>query len=227
MRWSILSLLTLVAPALAQVKGPTEVDIPVGRLKEIPLVVEGDESEYKALGKDIDVLREYDPDPKKIKLRAIGYAQGTAYIVIASVKDGKLQPIHTITVNIGGGGPIPPVPPQPNDPLVAKLQAAFDKDAGSKDDKAKWKNALRGFYQAMTDHVRDKGVATIGDLLADYRAAIPALLPDGSVMELRKVCGLEVASLAGDDATKAINSELRQSFVTLFDRLAKALDQVK
>jgi hypothetical protein len=193
----------LVSPSFGQVKGPTEVDIVVGRLKQIPLTIEGDESDYKVLGKDVDALREYDPDPKKLKLRVIGYAPGIAYVVIASAKDGKLQPIHTITVTIGGPAPpnppgptppTPPVPPGPVDPFVAKLQAAFDKDTSDAAKKAEWKTALRGFYAAMADHVKDKGVTTIGDLLGDYRAAMPTLLPEGSIVELRRVCGLEVAT---------------------------------
>lgn len=116
MRASILSLLLLALPAAAQVKGPTEVSVAVGRLAAVPLTVDGDESDYQILGTEVDAFREYTPDPKQIRLRVIGYTPGTAFVVVASQKGGKLQPLHTVKVTVTGVVPPPPAPPGPTPP---------------------------------------------------------------------------------------------------------------
>lgn len=107
----------LAVPAAAQVKGPQDVTVPVGRLASVPLTVEGDESDYQVLGSDVDAFREYTPDPKQLRLRLIGYAPGTAYVVVASTKGGRLQPLYKVTVTVTGVGPVPPVPPVPPGPV--------------------------------------------------------------------------------------------------------------
>jgi hypothetical protein len=110
---AVFGLLLLAPAAAAQVKGPADVTVAVGRLAAVPLTVEGDESDYKVLGTDVDAFREYSPDPKQLRLRLIGYAPGTAYVVVACVKGGKLQPLHTVTVTVTGVGPQPPPGPTP------------------------------------------------------------------------------------------------------------------
>ena len=108
------ALFVLAAAACAQVKGPTEITVPVGRLAAIPLTIEGDEADYAILGSELDGLREYDPDPKKLRLRVIGYSPGTAFVVVTSAKGGKLQPLFVVKVTVQGQGPQPqPVPPGP------------------------------------------------------------------------------------------------------------------
>lgn len=119
-------------PVAAQVRGPSEITVPVGRLASVPLTIDADEADYTILG-DIDGFREYDPDPKKLKLRVIGYTNGTAYVVVSSQKGGKLQPLLTVVVKVGAGppippGPLPPDPPVPGDPLAVALKAAAVKD---------------------------------------------------------------------------------------------------
>jgi hypothetical protein len=119
--------------------------------------------------------------------------------------------------------PTPPIPPGPVDPLTQRLQAALAGDPGTVADKAKYAAALSGFYAAMAKHVGEGSVATVGDLLSDYRAAIPSILPDGAIPATRKAAGAEVAVLAGDDTEKSIDPALRAKFVDLFNKLAAAL----
>lgn len=123
--------------------------------------------------------------------------------------------------------PKPPVPPPPDDPLLAKLKLAFAGDPGAPADKLKWAQALSGFYTAMAKHVGNNQVATIGDLLSDYRNAIPAVLPGDAIPQTRKVAGLEVASLAGDDPERKIDLELKAKLVDLFTKLAVACGALK
>jgi hypothetical protein len=117
--------LALAVPAAAQVRGPTEVTVPVGRLASVPLTVDADEADYLILGADCDGLREYDPDPKKMRLRVIGYTPGVAFVVVTSQKGGKLQPPAVVKVTFQGPGPAPPVPPVPPDPKPPARDAAW------------------------------------------------------------------------------------------------------
>src|SRR4051812_13038569 len=111
MRATLLSVLVLaaaVAPAAqAQVKGPSDITVAVGRLASVPLTVDGDESDYAVLGADVDAFREFTTDPKQIRLRVIGYAPGVAYVVVASQKGGKLQPVFVVKVTVTGAPPTP------------------------------------------------------------------------------------------------------------------------
>ena len=112
---AVLALVVVAASAAAQVRGPNDVTVAVGRLASVPLTIDGDESDYQVLGSDVDAFREFTPDPKQLRLRVIGYAPGTAYVVVASVKGGKLQPLYKVTVTVTGPTPPPPppVPPVP------------------------------------------------------------------------------------------------------------------
>lgn len=123
--------------------------------------------------------------------------------------------------------PIPPAPPDIVDPWAAELKKAFDGDLGSPADKAKWVGALGGFYAAMAEHVRKPAVKTVGDLLADYRAAQPSLLPDGSLMNVRRACGAKVAEVGATDPEATLSDDLRSKFANVFTRLALSLEVVK
>lgn len=113
---SLFGVLVLAGAVAGQVKGPPEVNVPVGRLASVPLQIDADESDYVILGTDVDAFREYDPDPKKLRLRLIGYAPGTSFVVVATQRAGKLQPLFQVRVVVTGANPVPPVPPVPPGP---------------------------------------------------------------------------------------------------------------
>lgn len=118
-----LALLLAVASAWAEVKGPTELTVPVGRLASVTLAVDGDEAEYAVLGGDaFGAFREFSP-ATVYRFQVLGYAPGVGHIVIGAVKAGKLQPLFTVAVRVTGGPPPtppvpPPVPPGPTPPPV-------------------------------------------------------------------------------------------------------------
>ena len=115
-----------------------------------------------------------------------------------------------VTVEADGPDPPPePKPPEPGDPLTRKLREALQADPGDAAKKREYVAALAGFYSAMAKHVATDQVATIGDLLSDYRNAIPAVLPETAIPAVRKVCGQEVAAVAGDDPERKIDSALK------------------
>lgn len=120
---AIVGLFVVTGSAFCQVKGPNEITVPVGRLSAIHLTIEGDEADYAILGSDLDGLREYDPDPKKLRLRVIGYSPGTAFVVVTSTKGGKLQPLFVVKVTITGRVPqshaaTPDPGPKPDPPKL-------------------------------------------------------------------------------------------------------------
>lgn len=132
-----------------------------------------------------------------------------------------------VTVEPDGPDPPEPKPPEPTDPLTRKLREAFQTDPGEPAKKREHAAILAGFYSAMAKHVSTNQVANVGDLLSDYRNAIPVVLPEGVIPAVRKVCGEEVAALAGDDPERKIDSTLKSKLVDLFTRLASALDAIK
>ena len=132
-----------------------------------------------------------------------------------------------VTVEPDGPDPPDPKPPEPSDPLTRKLREALQTDPGDPSKKREHVATLAGFYPAMARHVSTNQVATVGDLLSDYRNAIPTVLPEGAIPAVRKVCGEEVAALAGDDPERKIDANLKSKLVDLFTRLASALDASK
>ena len=120
-----------------------------------------------------------------------------------------------------------PKPPEPVDPLTRKLREALQADSAEPAKKREYVAALSGFYSAMAKHVSTDQVATVGDLLSDYRKAIPAVLPESAIPAVRKICGEEVATIAGDDPERKIDPSLKSKLVDLFTRLTFALDASK
>ncbi|HKB03897.1 MAG TPA: hypothetical protein VKD90_16870 [Gemmataceae bacterium] len=178
--------IALGAPAAAQVRGPGEVTVPVGRLASVPVTVDADEADYLILGADCDGLREYDPDPKRLRLRVIGYSPGVAFLVVSAQKGGKLQPPTVVKVTFQGAGPTPPpVPPTPPDPRPPAKDGAWvvliaDQDRDSpavaaviaserfRQQLASWGLKFKA-YDKSSPAVRDKGYLA-------HAKELPALL---------------------------------------------------
>lgn len=154
---------------------------------------------------------------------------GKYRVVCVTAKGDVPSEIIEFIVAVEPDGPDPPEPkpPDPTDPLTRKLREAFQTDPGEPAKKREQLAVLAGFYSAMAKHVSTDQVATVGDLLSDYRNAIPSVLPEGAIAAVRKVCGEEVAAVAGDDPERKIDSTLKSKLVDLFTRLASALDALK
>ena len=112
-------LLTCAGVAFAQpppgpsVTLPAEVKVAPGRLAAIAITFVGDDLKWD-VPPDLDVFREYDPDPAKIRLRLIGYAPGKYRLLAVACKTGKLSEFAACVIVVGN--PLPPVPPNPPDP---------------------------------------------------------------------------------------------------------------
>lgn len=108
-------LLLVASVAHAQsVTLPESVKTVAGRLASIKIEYDGTDVRWH-VPPTLDVFREYDPDPKVIRLRIIGYEDGQHTIIaVAAGKNGKLSPFAACVVEIGK--PKPPTPPEPGPP---------------------------------------------------------------------------------------------------------------
>lgn len=245
MRASVLALLGVVAVAnyasAQSVKLPTEVKAQVGRMAAVRIEYDGDDVRW-FVSPELDVFREYSADPKDVRLRVLGYTRGQFQVIAISAKGGKLSDFAVCAVTIGDplppvpppappGPPVPPNPPTPPpapvDPVADRLRGALGRDPEDAAAKAKAAQTLGAFYSAMSGHVKDPKVGTVGDLLADYRAAIPSILGPGVVANLRKQIAVEISGVVGDDPTRAIDPALRDALVKLFELIALILSNIK
>lgn len=138
-----------------------------------------------------------------------------------------IMEVVIVVGDVPAPGPDPKPPePVPDDPLTSKLKKAFDSDR-SLVDSAKHLATLAGFYEAMANHTKGTSAKTVGELLADYRVAIPTVLPEGSIPALRRACGEEIALLVGDDSEALLDPTLRPKLVDLFTRIQTSLKKIK
>jgi hypothetical protein len=103
MRWALGVLVFFAGPLWAQsVTLPASVTVPPGRMATVQMAYEGDDFRYQ-VSPNLDSFREYDPDPKKVRLRVIGYpaADGQSYqgqVIAVAAKAGKLSDLGVCTV---------------------------------------------------------------------------------------------------------------------------------
>lgn len=116
-------LLCFLLPALVYAvdppKLPTEVKVAPGRLAAINIEWDGDSVQWTQPA-ELDVFREYTPDPKVVRLRVIGYKAGRYefFAVTAKAEDGvaKLSEFAKCVVVVGSPpdpGPDPDPDPDP------------------------------------------------------------------------------------------------------------------
>lgn len=132
MRGSLLAVVLAAAPAQAQtVTIDQRVVVPVGRLTTVKANYDGDDFKYTA-DPQLDVFREYDPDPKVVVIRAIGYKEGVYQIKAVTCKGSKLSEFAVCTVVVGSPKPpdptpVPPTPtPVPPDGEYGLVKASRD-----------------------------------------------------------------------------------------------------
>jgi hypothetical protein len=114
-RLSLLVLPLLVSNLYAQsVKLPDTVRVAPGRLAQVTIEWDGDDIKWD-VPKELDAFREYDPDPKKVRLRVVGYTKGKFRLLAVVAKDKKLSDVGVCLVDTTEGEPIPP-DPGPNPP---------------------------------------------------------------------------------------------------------------
>lgn len=144
--------------------------------------------------------------------------QAGRYKILAD-SEGKR---YRIIVVVGTPAPpIPPVPPAPVDPLIGKLQAAYDLDAGTA--KAAELAALTALYRAAVDLFAQStfSPATVSELVAELRRVATALGVKG-LDSLRKIIADELKIVFPTDGP--LDKTKAQAILT---RIRDALGKVK
>lgn len=110
---SLLLVALLAQASFAQsVTMPQSVPVSIGRLASVTMRYDGEDFAYD-VPPELDAFREYGTTPNEVKLRVIGYVNGTFRITAVTCKGGKLSPFQSCLVLVGGIAPPVPVPPNP------------------------------------------------------------------------------------------------------------------
>jgi hypothetical protein len=147
---------------------PEKIELTKNKLSD-PIVIEweGDDFKYSS-SSSIKVFREYDPDPKRVVLRVIGYddGQGAVYAVSALAKDGKakLSDFKKLVVVVGSGAADPrtdsnTVPVRKADSLfvvvVEETNNPFPNRARLIDALIRWRNDEDKKFFAIDKDIKD------------------------------------------------------------------------
>lgn len=210
---------------------PEKVEVNPGRLASIIIRWDGDDLRW-ICSPEIDVFREYDPDPKVVRLRMIGYEEGSFKLVAITCKENKLSEFASCVIIVGkpgpgpGPNPPPPPPPSPDDPLLKTLQKAFGEDIGGAD-KATWKTALRGVYKSAADLDLSK-IKTAGELYTVLRNSSRSVVPDDNALfNLRTAISEILKEQLPSVPSAELTQEHRQKAKVIFNRLATVLEHLK
>lgn len=103
---------------------PDKIDCKTGRLASVKIVSAAKDTRWViSPSEEIDVFREYDPDPSVIRLRFVPLVDGSYYLTVGGALGDK-ESLKTCTLIATGGSPpnppptpVPPVPPGPTPPV--------------------------------------------------------------------------------------------------------------
>ncbi len=146
--------------------------------------------------------------------------------VIAFAVVGKSGQVARTTVLVEGK-PIPPGP-TPTPDLRKRLQDAYSGDGASAESKKAQLSNLTGMYQALkiATPLRVDITTTTGLKMMVLTIGTQMKIPEGGLVEVRKVIGAEVQASLGP-VEQPLTDALRASAVDAFDRISKALGEVK
>lgn len=231
--WIALAFLSLANSLAAQtVKVPEKVETQVGRLAAITIESDGKETQWVVVPSgEVDAFREYDPDPKIMRVRVISYRNGSYTLVAWTAKGDKPSRPATCVIQVGPAPvpvpptpptpPDPPTPPQPDTPLVASLKAALAKESAS--DKAKV--ATFGDICDRTANAT-AGLSLVKDVNDFYVTAMKGEI--GSALpNLRDAVNAELNAKLPRTLNAPLDSTVKPIVIQLFKDLATALKGLK
>lgn len=210
------------------VKLPEKVETQVGRLAAISIDSDGKTTNWVVVPPgNIDIFREYDPDPKVIRLRLIAYQNGLYSLVAWTAKgDVPSKAANAVCPIIVGGvpptppvppNPVPPIPPAPDSTLLKDLRVAYAKESDG--DKS-----LMGAYANTCSKTASAaaGLTTFASVnefySADLMSAVGLKCPN-----VRAVVNLYLNDNLPRSKTATIDPTSRAKIVDTFNELAAAL----
>lgn len=213
----VLALLLAAAPARAQaVKLPEKIEAKPGRLVAVSVDYDGDDVRWD-VPPAFDCFREYDPDPKKVRLRLLAPPEtpaGDYRLIAVAAKGGKLSPFSVCVVTVPGTPtpPTPPQPPAPTDTLALMIQAAYAADPDPA--KATYRDQLAAAYQYGLDTLASH--KTLGDLFSAVASKAP---PAGKMTGERQAIGVVLNATLSSPSAPADPAVV----TPLFNRVVAAL----
>jgi hypothetical protein len=223
----------LLAPTLAlgqPLALPSEVKAKVGEFAIVKAQAGGEVVRWVLMDTGPSLLP---PELLKDSKSAVIFSlrEGKFRLLAYSCHGGEPTPPAICTVVVGNAPdvPTPPPPPLPGpvDPFTSKFQMAFLASPESMEVKNVQRNNLIGLYQAMAEHSQKKEIHTTTDLLADLNNTARAMINKDVLVDLRKLISAEVGAVLGKTGNTVLDDATRAKAVTIFSRIAKALEQVK
>ena len=228
---SLIAILLLVPTAFGQtISVEDKVEVKNGRMASVTIKSDGKATNYVAVPhENLDIFREYDPDPTVIKLRLLSYTNGTYYIVASTTLNDKIT-TKTCIVQVGpatpGPNPVPP-PPLPDAQLIKNMKAVYAADSSS--EKETELEALIALYEQGSTFVKTRqDLKTYGQVWTAFSEVAKTLGCSKKLIAVQQLIQNEM-TLAGIPITPADGSTLvnKDQLVPQLQRVANLLKQVK
>lgn len=193
-----------------------KVTTPSGKLATIVIKNDGEDVTWTIVPPiNGEVIREYDADVSLIKLRLLGYSNGTYYVVVSSTKNKKVTQ-KTCTVIVGDG-------PAPVVDLLKTLKVAYAADTDP--DKENQLEALTELYEQGSTFTKTRAdLKTYGQLWTAFGQVANTLGCHGKLVGLQKLIAAEMKEFTPSDSSTVIDKEKTS---TQLQRIAAILKQVK
>lgn len=231
-----------VEPTPAEIEIDAEFYGEPGDLIALTCKTAGTRVKWRAVTDGLNLLDDLPDLIARKEARAIACAPGRYEFEVWSAISGEPTSIYRRVVVVGkpGPGPNPPTPvpptpvpptpippPEPTSELAKKLQACWAADPTNMVVKTSQRALIVGLYEAMVEHAKNEKVATTGDLLGDLKVQAAAMLLPTALTECRKIISAEVAAALGTNPATVLDATVRGKAVDVFQRIAKAMAEVK
>lgn len=217
-----------------------------GELIELTAQTTGARVRWRSLDVGLSLIDDLPDLIARKEVRAIACASGKYRVECWSAIGNEPTRIYRTVVIVGKPGPGPnpptpvppdptpptpvpptPVPPAPTSELARKLQACWSADTTNLVVKTSQRALIIGLYEAMADHAKNEKITTTGELLGDLKTQAAAMLLPSALTECRKAISAEVAAALGTDPATVLDVAFRLKAVDVFNRVAKAMQEVK
>lgn len=202
---------------------PDKLSAPVGRLTRIAVATDGDDLRLITSG-NVDAIREYDPDPKKVRVAILPFGDGIGHVHAIAIKGAKLGEFATCEINQGVA---PPPPPDPADPLAADVKAAFDADEPpDRDTRSAAAKAWIAWYRIAAGIARNSAVSTRQEFYTAMASAEASSAPPKvSLVRTRAVFAADMRRrFPLPPGTTPLTTADRAAIATQYERYARLLE---
>lgn len=164
-----------------------------------------------------------DVEPDGTLLRFVTSGPGVVTVrVYAPAGDTVAEGVLAITVD-GPPEPAPPPRPDPNDPLLADLKAAYLAESSAT--KAADLAQLAAVYREAVEFSKSADAAKVSDLVAKVRSIAARLVTAGALTGVRQRIAAELGKTFPHDGP--LTAESREAAAAAFARIAGALEAIK